>query len=81
MKYRSRTPYLNRLSCQWVNGASGPYLKLVKYHVPQPLIIDQTEVDVGSKLLTCYPRIHRLIAIVVIPSSSELLAEVIYGGV
>lgn len=74
-------PHLNRLSCQRVNGASGPYLKLVEYHVSQPLIIDHTEVDVGSEFLTCYPGIHRFIAIVVVPSSAKLLAEVIYSSI
>ena len=62
--------HLNRLSCQWVNGTGGSYLKLVEYHVSQPLIVNHTEVDVGSKLLTCYTRIHWFIAIVVIPSGS-----------
>ncbi len=70
MKDRSYALHLNRLSCQWVNRASGSHLKLVEYHMPQSLIIDHTEVDVGSKFLTGYPRIHRFIAIVVVPGSS-----------
>ena len=81
MKDHSCTPHLDRLSCQRLNGASSPYLKLVKDHVPQPLVVDHTKVDVRSKFLTCYPGIHWFIAIVVVPSSSKLLAEVIYSSV
>ena len=56
-------------------------MKLVKYHVPQPLIVDHPKVDVRSEFLTCDTRIHWLVAIIVVPSSTKLLAEIIDSGI
>jgi hypothetical protein len=75
------SPHLYRLSCQWVHRTSSSHLKLVEYHMPQPLIIDHSKVDVGSKLLACYARVHWFVTIVVVSSSTKLPAEVIYGSV
>jgi hypothetical protein len=49
--------------------------------MPQPLIIDHSKVNVGGKLLACDARVHWFVSIVVISSSTKLLAEVIYSSV
>jgi hypothetical protein len=56
-------------------------LELVEYHVPQPLIIDHPKVDVRGKFLTCDTRIHWLVAVIVVPSSTKLLAKIIDSGI
>ena len=49
--------------------------------MPQPLIVDHPKVDVRGKFLTCDTRIHWFVAIIVVPSSTKLLAEIIDSGI
>lgn len=76
-----RSPCLYGLSCQRVNRTSGSHLKLVKYHVSQPLIIDHPKVDVRGEFFTCDTRIHWLVAIIVVPGSTELLAKIVDSSI
>lgn len=43
----------------------------------ETLVVDDTDVDVRSKLLTGDPGVHWLVAIVVIPCGLELFTKVI----
>lgn len=58
--------YLDGLPGQWINGSSCPHLELVENHVAQPLVVDDTKIDVGSEFLSSDARVHRFISIVVV---------------
>lgn len=60
---------LDGLACHWINGACSSDLELVQHHVPQTLIVDDTEIDVGCELLACDARVHWLVAVVVVTGS------------
>jgi hypothetical protein len=52
-------------------------LELVQNHVPETLVIDNTEIDVGGKLLAGDARIHGLVAVIVVASCKELFPEIV----
>jgi hypothetical protein len=56
-------------------------LELVQNHVPQTLVVHDTKVDVGGKLLARDAGVHRLITVVVVAGREKLLAEVVHCGV
>lgn len=72
---------LDGLLRNWVNRACSPDLEFVENHVPQTLVVDHAYVDVCCELLARDPRIHRLIAVIVVPGFQELLAKVVDGCV
>lgn len=49
--------------------------------MPESLIVDDANVDVGCELLPCDAGVHRLVSIVIVPCSQELFAEVVDGPV
>jgi hypothetical protein len=49
--------------------------------VSQPLIIDHPKVDVRGEFLTRDTRIHWLVAIIVVPGSTKLLAEIVDSSI
>ena len=76
-----RTPYLDGLARNWINGTRGPYLEFVQYHMSKTLVVHDTEVNVRRELLACDSGIHWLVAIVVVSCGEKLLAEVVNGSV
>lgn len=72
-----RSTNLDRLSCQRVDRPCRPDLELVQDHVPEALVVDDSDVDVRSKLLAGNPGVHWLVAIVVVSCSFELFTKVI----
>lgn len=68
---------LDRLARERIDRAGRPDLELVVDHVPQPLVVDEAEVDVGRKLLAGDARVHGLVAVVVVAGGNELLAKVL----
>jgi hypothetical protein len=72
---------LHRLSCDRINRTRCANLKFVENHVSQSLIVDYANVDVGRKFLPSDTGVHRLIAIIVVPSGKKLLPKVIDGCV
>lgn len=73
--------YLDWLARHGVDWAGRPHLEFVQHHMPQSLIIDDADVDVGCELLPCDAGVHRLVSIVIVPCSEELFAEVVDGPV
>lgn len=49
--------------------------------MPQTLVIDKTKVDVGMEFFTSDTRVHGFITVVIVTSSSELLAKVVNRSV
>lgn len=47
----------------------------------QPLIIDHPKVDIRGELLACDARIHWLVAIIVVPGSTKLFAEIVDSSI
>ena len=54
-------------------------MELVQHHMPQPLVVDNSEVNVGGELFAGYPGVHGLVAVVVVACGEELLAEIVDG--
>ena len=72
---------LNRLSGQRVDRPCRPDLELVQDHVSEALVVDNSDVDVRSKLLAGDPGVHWLVTIVVVSCSFELFTKVINRSV
>lgn len=72
-----RETYLDRLPGKRINRTSCSDLELVVHHVSQTLIVDKTKVNVGMEFFTSDTRVHRLVTVVVVTSSSKLLAKVV----
>ena len=69
ISYTSRSlPSLHWLVSEDVYGASGTHLELVRHHVPEALVVDNTEKDVCLELSPVYARVHSLVAKVVVAS-------------
>lgn len=49
--------------------------------MPEPLIIDHSKVDVRGEFLTCDTRVHWFVAVIIVPSSTKLLAKIIDSGI
>lgn len=49
--------------------------------MPQTLVIDKTKVDVRMEFFTSDTRVHGLVTVVIVTSSSELLAKVVNRSV
>lgn len=47
----------------------------------QSLVVHHPQVDVGCELFASDTRVHRFVAVVVVPSCEKLLAEVVNGRV
>ena len=73
--------YLDGLAGDGIDGTCRPDLELVEDHVAQALVVDDADVDVRRELLPGDPGVHRLVPIVVVPGSEQLLAKVVDGGV
>lgn len=73
--------YLDWLTGQWIHRSCCTNLEFVKNHVAKSLVVNDANVYVCSKLFSSDARIHRLIAIVIISSSQQLFAEVVYGSI
>ena len=69
------------LSGQRVDWPCCPDLELVQDHVSETLIVNDSDVNVRSELLAGNPRVHWLVAIVVVSCGLELFTEVINCGV
>ena len=74
---KKRASHLDRLTGQWVDRPSRSDLEFVIHHVPETLVVDHADVDVCGELFSRDSRIHRLIAVVVVPRGQELLAKVL----
>lgn len=70
--------YLDGLACYRVHSPRRSHLELIEDHVSKALVVDDADVDVGSKLLPRYARIHGLVAIIIVSCGEELLAKVIH---
>lgn len=66
-------PTFYRLVRQNVVGALSARLTFIRNHVSESLIIDETHEDVDLHHFTLNARIHRLVAIVVVPVLRQLL--------
>ena len=47
----------------------------------EPLIIDHPKVDVRGEFLACDTRIHWFVAIIVVPGSTKLFAEIVDSSI
>ena len=47
----------------------------------QPLVEDDSKIDVGSKLFSGYTGVHWFIPVVIVSSREELFAKVVHSGV
>lgn len=72
---------LHGLSRHRINRPCRSDLEFVVHHVSETLIVDNAEVDIRSKFLTCDTRIHRFVAPVVVTSGYKLFTEMVNGGV
>ena len=64
-----------------INRPRSTDLELVEDHVPETLIVDNTNVDVRGELLPGDPGIHWFVAVVVVARSKKLLPEVVNCGI
>ena len=71
----------HRLLRYGVYGACCSHLEFIQHHVPQTLVVDDAQIDVGGKFLARNSRVHWFISVIVVPSRKELLAKVVYGCV
>ena len=69
--------YLDGLARHRVDGTRCAHLELVEDHVSQALVVDDADVDVRRELLAGDPRVHRLVAVVVVAGGEELLAKIV----
>jgi hypothetical protein len=78
---RTGEAHLDWLSCDLIDGTCRAHLELIQDHVAQSLVIDHSDIDVGSELLACDSGIHGLIAVIVISGGEKLISKVRNCGV
>ena len=64
-----------------VKRTSRPDLPLVTDHMPQSLVVDDSDINIRLELLARDARVHGLIPVIVVPRQSQLLAKVVGGSV
>lgn len=69
------------LSSNLVDRTSRPHLPFITNHMPQPLIVNHPDINICFELLSSNPRVHWLIPMIVISSSSQLFTKVIRRSV
>ena len=77
----SLLPPLDRLPGDAVNGPGAPHLVLVTHHVPQSLVVDDPEEDVGLHLDAVRAGVEGLRPVVVVARLVQLATEKVDGVV
>ena len=70
-----RSAYLDGLPSERIDRSSRPDLEFIVDHMSQSLIVDHADVDVRSELFTCDTRVHRFVAVIVVPSRKKLITN------
>lgn len=70
---------LNRLMGEHINGARRTHLPLIGHHVPQPLIVNDTQKNVGRHFATVNATVQFLGTIIIVTAVLQKTTEIIDG--